>query len=384
MPSAPVLLDELSSSVPCWRFGRFEIDLAAATLRRGKVEVPLRRQTWKLLVVFAANAGRLCSKHELMAALWPRSIVVDDSLVQCVGELRQALGDADRHLVRTVPRQGYRFDVDLQPVYRDPSLPHRSDAPIDDRLAGVWQSLARAQDAIEVDQARQLFESGAGETCLRADAMAGVAMSHVIELLNRWTHSVAWSIAVAREAAEESIALEPGSARACHARAHVALIQGRHVEAFLGFRAALARDPTMARARLRLGVIELEMGHAERTARYVRQALDGAERDVVLQAQAFFVQGMALFHLGLDRESSLCMARVLSLRPASGLAHQWLAAIDALQEQEHSSAAHLAAFCQHVPGHTIESLRATERSTEPVFLHQRERFYDGLRRAGLD
>ena len=64
-------------------------------------------------------------------------------------------------------------------------------------------------------------------------------------------------------------------------------------------------------------------------------------------------------------------------------AHQWLAAIDALGDRLDSSDRHLSAFCSHVPGHTIESLRATERSRNPVFVHQRDRFYEGLRRAGL-
>lgn len=382
MTPEPDSLEVLPVSVPRWRFGRFEIDVAAQTLRREDTEVPLRRQTWKLLCLFAANPRRLCLKSELMSALWPRIVVVDDSLVQCIVELRRALGDADRHLVRTVARLGYRFDDDPQPACGDPS-PRVGESSRDGRLTSAWETLARADDPAQVDRARHLFEAGVDEIRVRADAMAGVAMSHVIDILNRWVHCPAWSIALAREAAEESIALKPGSAIACHARARVALIQGRHVEAFLGFRAALARDPRLARARLRMGVIEMEMGHPERTAAHVREALDGADGDVVLQAQALFIQGMALFHLGLDTESSLCMQRVLSLRPGSGLAHQWLAAIDAQGDRLGSSAEHLAAFCRHVPWHTIDSLRATERSHDPKFLHQRNRFYDGLRRAGL-
>jgi hypothetical protein len=153
------------------------------------------------------------------------------------------------------------------------------------------------------------------------------------------------------------------------------------VEALLGFQAALARDPSMSRSRLRIGLIEMELGHPERTFGHIRQALVAA--DEAVQAQAFFIQGMASFHLGKDCEASDCMQRVLRLRPASGLAHQWLAAIDALGDRLHSSDRHLSAFCTHVPGHTIESLRATERSRNPVFVQQRDRFYEGLRRAGL-
>jgi TolB-like protein len=43
-------------------------------------------------------------------------VVTDDSLVQCVGELRAALGDRSQTLIRTVPRRGYRFDTTVERV----------------------------------------------------------------------------------------------------------------------------------------------------------------------------------------------------------------------------------------------------------------------------
>ena len=39
------------------------------------------------------NSGRLVSKDELFAAIWPNIAVTDDALVQSIGELRRALGD---------------------------------------------------------------------------------------------------------------------------------------------------------------------------------------------------------------------------------------------------------------------------------------------------
>ena len=105
--------------------------------------------------------------------------------------------------------------------------------------------------------------------------------------------------------------------------------------------------------------------------------------DDVLQAQAHFVQGMAAFHLGQDAVARDCMRRTLSLRPSSGLAHQWIAAIDALGGMRNPIEDHLAEFLRLVPNHTIESLRSTERSHHPDFTRQRARFYDGLQRAGL-
>jgi hypothetical protein len=76
------------------------------------------------------------------------------------------------------------------------------------------------------------------------------------------------------------------------------------------------------------------------------------------------------------------MQTVLTIQPTMGLAHQWLAAIDAIHGRMESGEHHVRAFQELVPGHTIESLIATDRSKVPSFVERRARLYDGLRRAG--
>ena len=63
--------------------------------------VRMRRST-KALVYLASHPGRLISKDELLAAVWPDVVVTEDSLFQCVAELRRALQDHDQHLIKTV------------------------------------------------------------------------------------------------------------------------------------------------------------------------------------------------------------------------------------------------------------------------------------------
>ena len=88
----------------------FEIDLAQALLRDATgAEVRLRPQAFAVLHFLARHAGRVVGKEELMQAVWAGAVVTDDSLVQCIKEIRQALHDQDRHIVRTVSRQGYRL-----------------------------------------------------------------------------------------------------------------------------------------------------------------------------------------------------------------------------------------------------------------------------------
>src|SRR5712692_4941209 len=93
------------------RFDRFALDLARGCLRAGDQAIDLRPKTFEVLCYLAENAGRLVPKQELFEAVWPTVTVCDDSLVQCIRELRQKLGDDDRRLIKTVPRRGYLLDV---------------------------------------------------------------------------------------------------------------------------------------------------------------------------------------------------------------------------------------------------------------------------------
>lgn len=357
-------------------FAGFEVDPAAGTLSCRGRPIALRRQTWQLLCALLDRPGQLCGSDELRARLWPRAVVGPDSLVQCVVELRRALGDDEHRLVRTVARLGYRLDADVAAA--------ANGATDDDAaLRPAWARLARVRGPADVAAARERFEAAVAVRTLRGQALAGIAMGHVIELLNRWAPTPAWSRLLAREAADEALALAPDSARACHARAHVALIEGRHVEAMLGFKAALRLAPAMSRARLRIGVIEIELGHPERALPHVQQALAACGDDPAAQAQAWFIAGMAQFHLDDDAAASASLEQALRLWPASPFAHQWLAALRALAGDDAAAARHLAAFETLVPGHSIDSLHDTERSRETSFVARRERLYRGLARAGM-
>jgi TolB-like protein len=60
-----------------------------------------------MLAALARQGGRVVPKEELLAEVWPDVIVSEDSLTQCVHELRHALGSEVSGLLRTLPRRGY-------------------------------------------------------------------------------------------------------------------------------------------------------------------------------------------------------------------------------------------------------------------------------------
>jgi adenylate cyclase len=85
-------------------------DFGNETLRtQSGHSVALRPQAFAVLRYLAEQAGRLVTKDELMHALWPGLAVTDDSLVQCVHEIRRAFQDNDRIVLKTAPKRGYRL-----------------------------------------------------------------------------------------------------------------------------------------------------------------------------------------------------------------------------------------------------------------------------------
>jgi len=95
------------------RFDRYLLDLDRGCLLSGEGEIALRPKTFTVLRCLVENPGRLVSKDELFATVWPNLNVTDDALVQSIGELRKALGDAGTRLIKTVPRRGYRFESEV-------------------------------------------------------------------------------------------------------------------------------------------------------------------------------------------------------------------------------------------------------------------------------
>lgn len=93
------------------QFGRYILDLDRGCLFLDGTEIALRPKTFAVLRYLVENSGRLVSKDELFDSVWPNLTVTDDALVQSIGELRRALKDDGSHLIRTIPRRGYRFEA---------------------------------------------------------------------------------------------------------------------------------------------------------------------------------------------------------------------------------------------------------------------------------
>lgn len=71
--------------------------------------IDLRRQSADVLAYLAQRPGEVVTKDKLISEIWSDVAVTDDSLVQCIGDIRRALGPEGRDCVHTVRRRGYRL-----------------------------------------------------------------------------------------------------------------------------------------------------------------------------------------------------------------------------------------------------------------------------------
>ncbi|HEY2323776.1 MAG TPA: winged helix-turn-helix domain-containing protein [Thermoanaerobaculia bacterium] len=78
--------------------------------------VHLTPTAFRLLLLLLRRAGRVATREELTAAIWPNIWVEESNLTQNVFLLRKALGDDGTRYIRTEPARGYRFVAPVRVV----------------------------------------------------------------------------------------------------------------------------------------------------------------------------------------------------------------------------------------------------------------------------
>ena len=71
--------------------------------------VHLRRQSSEVLAYLADRLGETVSKDDLFETVWAKAVVTDDSLTQCIADIRKTLNDTNHTIVQTLPKKGFRL-----------------------------------------------------------------------------------------------------------------------------------------------------------------------------------------------------------------------------------------------------------------------------------
>lgn len=105
-----------------FRFLDFTLEPRARQLCRGVKVVTLGGRAFDLLELLVVNRNRVVGRDEIMAAVWPGTVVGENNLNVQVANLRRLLG-ADA--IITVPGRGLRFGLPVDPDTPPLALPDR-------------------------------------------------------------------------------------------------------------------------------------------------------------------------------------------------------------------------------------------------------------------
>ena len=116
---------------PKLAFGPYRLAPSSRTLSRNGQPVPLNGRAFDLLLALVERAGEVVSKEELIARVWPRTVVEENNLRVHIGTLRKALsgGPNDLRYIENVVGRGYSFvapvtrSAHAAMMQRNPTLP---------------------------------------------------------------------------------------------------------------------------------------------------------------------------------------------------------------------------------------------------------------------
>ncbi len=101
-----------------YEFDDFRIDVAHLMLYHRGTEIAMVPKAVETLLALIQRRGKIVSKDELLAAVWPDTVVEESNLFLYLSHLRKTLGTQPdgKPYVETLRRRGYRFNGDVHLV----------------------------------------------------------------------------------------------------------------------------------------------------------------------------------------------------------------------------------------------------------------------------
>jgi TolB-like protein/DNA-binding winged helix-turn-helix (wHTH) protein len=118
---------------PDYEFEGFRLDSNLQVLICPTGEpVSLPSRAFATLRYLVERSGEIVEKSALMSEVWPKTVVAENNLNQCILTLRKVLGESagDRHFILTVPGRGFKFVAPVTVVPHEARHPHVATPPI--------------------------------------------------------------------------------------------------------------------------------------------------------------------------------------------------------------------------------------------------------------
>src|ERR1700730_5361179 len=95
------------------QFGRFRLHGHRRELLADGVPVHLGSRAFDILELLIEARGEIVTKDEILARVWPETVVAASNLQVQISAVRKVLGE-DRGYIRTISGRGYRFVGDIE------------------------------------------------------------------------------------------------------------------------------------------------------------------------------------------------------------------------------------------------------------------------------
>lgn len=104
----------------------------------------LGSRAFDLLLALMEARGGLLTKDDLLARIWPGTVVAENNIQVQISNLRRVLGDEASQMIVTIPGRGYRFAGRVEAIgaEAEPSAPIASDRAF---LCGAFACYSHAQ-----------------------------------------------------------------------------------------------------------------------------------------------------------------------------------------------------------------------------------------------
>jgi TolB-like protein/class 3 adenylate cyclase len=255
-----------------------------------------------------------------------------------------------------------------------------------DALDLCFQARAWWNKGFEVDniaKSRRLFECAVELNSADPHGFVGLAGVNTAVALNFFPPDRPFLLAAAEVAANRAISLAPDFAAAHLCLGVVQIHTQRASQGVREFERALQLDRNLANAHALIGNAKILLDQAEETEAHVQMALRLSPRDQNVHLWYMFV-GMANFHLAKEEDAIAWLRRSIETNGRFPSSHFLLAATLARQGQLPEARSEARAGLAIAPSFTISRFRAYGWSDNPALIAARERYFDGLRRAGIE
>ena len=250
----------------------------------------------------------------------------------------------------------------------------------------AWSALEQRTPE-SVASSRQLLQRAVAMDASSAFAWSLLSETYTTDLLMRWLSRRdgatrdAW-LSQARTAADRAYAIDPNNLYALGAVGAVLQVSGEPERALAMLSRQVEVNRNYAPAWHKISYTHATLGRQEEAIRAGDEALRLSPRDGRLYS-FLVVTAAAHLYAGRDREALVWARRSIDARSDFSISHAWAAAAAANLNELDTARKEIGEFQRLQPHYTVESFRREGQSQNPDFLRQRERFYAGLRRAGL-